>query len=197
MIVEMVNSNFFNHCKCMISLEIVFTSVYKSREALSQFTSRNRSARTIYRKLTANAYLTIPSLGAVLFSRLGPSKINWIKLDTLSACLESEVVYKQAYSLIYSFIFIHLFDIYSPLCLVLNNKERRSRNVWMFESSLRNPPSRSYQMSFSSRSPYSRSGVSLENFKKSIKRRKLIFEDDPPFIWMNVCRDSKGDNKTL
>ena len=132
MIVEMVNSDFFNHCKCMISLEIVFTSVYKSREALSQFTSRNRSARTIYRKLTANAYLTIPSLGAVLFSRLGPSKINWIKLDTLSACLESEVVYKQAYSLIYSFIFIHLFVIYSSLCLVLNNKERRPRNVWMF-----------------------------------------------------------------
>ena len=47
MIVEMVNSDFFNHCKCMISLEIVYTSVYKSREALSQFTSRNRSARTI------------------------------------------------------------------------------------------------------------------------------------------------------
>lgn len=94
MIVEMVNSDFFHHCKCMISLEVVFTSVYKSREALSQFTSRNRSARTIYRKLTANAYLTISSLGAVLFSRLGPSKINWIKLGTLSACLESEVVYK-------------------------------------------------------------------------------------------------------
>ena len=65
------------------------------------------------------------------------------------------------------------------------------------ESSLRNPPSRSDQMSFSSRSQYSRSGVSLENFKKSIKRRKLISEDDPPFIWMNVCRDSKEDNKTL
>lgn len=94
MIVEMVDSDFFNHCKCMISLEIVFTSVYKSREALSQFMFRNRSPRTIYRKLTANAYLTIPSLGAVLFSRLGPSKINWIKLSTLSACLESEVVYK-------------------------------------------------------------------------------------------------------
>lgn len=78
----------------MISLEIVFTSVYKSREALSQFMFRNRSPRKIYRKLTANAYLTIPSLGAVLFSRLGPSKINWIKLSTLSACLESEVVYK-------------------------------------------------------------------------------------------------------
>lgn len=34
------------------------------------------------------------ALGAVLFSRLGPSKINWIKLGTLSASLESEVVYK-------------------------------------------------------------------------------------------------------
>ena len=133
MIVEMVNSDFFNHCKCMISLEIVFTSVYKSREALSQFTSRNRSARTIYRKLTANAYLTIPSLGAVLFSRLGPSKINWIKLGTFQLAWKvKQYINRHKYSFIYSFIFIHLFVIYSSLCLVLNNKERKSRNVWMF-----------------------------------------------------------------
>lgn len=133
MIVEMVNSDFFHHCKCMISLEIVFTSVYKSREALSQFTSRNRSARTIYRKLTANAYLTIPSLGAVLFSRLGPSKIDWIKLGTFQLAWKvKQYINRHKYSFIYSFIFIHLFVIYSSLCLVLNNKERKSRNVWMF-----------------------------------------------------------------